>query len=77
MSVMSQSQQTGDFYTFPTCPYCGNSHTYSAECCRDIRQKANSTQPPLMVIPDNKDQLQQIIDLLKEIKYNTDRLRVK
>jgi hypothetical protein len=28
-------------------------------------------------IPDNTNQLQQIIDLLKEIRYNTDRLRAK
>ena len=69
--------QTSDFCTLLTCPYCGDRHTYSYEMCRDIQQKSNSTQPPIMVIPDYKDLLQQIIALLTDIKYNTDRLRVK
>ena len=69
--------QTSDFCTLLTCPYCGDRHTYSYEMCRDIHQEDNSTQLPLMVIPDYTDQLQQIITLLTDIKYNTDRLRVK
>lgn len=62
---------------YQQCSYCGNYHSYSPGMCIDMHKAELSTTPPLMVIPDNKDQLQQIIDLLKEIKYNTDRLRVK
>jgi len=49
------------------CPYCGLYHTYSYECCRDMQNRELSCNP-VMVIPDYKDQLQQIIRLLEDIK---------
>jgi hypothetical protein len=69
------------------CGYCGNYHNYSPEMCKDMNKitvgkielgivKPCIPTPPLS-IPDNTNQLQQIIDLLKEIRYNTDRLRAK
>jgi hypothetical protein len=54
-------------YINSQCPYCGNWHSYSPECCQDLKR----------MFTGKKDQLQQIIDILKDIRYNTDRLRVK
>jgi hypothetical protein len=66
---------------FERCIICNNYHTYSAEMCNRLHRnevdKIEPSQPPMILIPDYKDQLQTIIDLLKEIKYNTDRLRIK
>lgn len=68
------------------CGYCGNYHSYSAEMCKDtnkitvgkIELGIVSPSVPNLPLPihDNTHQLQQIIDLLKDIKYNTDRLRI-
>jgi hypothetical protein len=55
------------------CVYCGNYHNYSPEMCKDMNKIAVSNRelspmPPMIVIQDYKDQLQQIIRLLEDIK---------
>lgn len=67
------------------CSYCGNYHNYSPEMCKDMNKitvgklelsiEPPSIPSPPLSIPDNTNQLQQIITLLTDIKYNTDRLR--
>lgn len=61
--------------TYDKCLYCGNYHSYGPDMCRGLHERQANTMPMIM-IPDYKDQLQQIIDLLKEIKDNTDRFRL-
>jgi len=53
--------------TYDKCLYCGNYHSYGPDMCRGLHERKVATTP-MVTIPDYKDQLQQIIRLLEDIK---------